>query len=163
MNMNSHPTPFTAEDDDLIRSMTADGFADVEIGERLGRSRYAIESRRHKIGCKRPRVSTAAFTPEQDDIIREMFLAGRNDHDIGKAIGRSEYSVESRRSRNLGLRRVREVGAPVAPFEPYNDERPLGEPFRTRSGLIAIRLASGVIAYTPSIHGELGGPRSSPS
>ena len=150
--MNPHPRPFTPEDDDTIRRMCAAGIDDTVIGEALGRTRYAIESRRYRIKVKRPANRGAKVEGAEEAEIKRLAEAGLTVTEIGLAVNRTRAAVR-RALMRVNLTAHTEPDKQTVTWIEH-EERPLGVPFETSSGLVAIRLASGVVPFVPSLYGS---------
>lgn len=154
--MKPHGTIYTPAEDETIRTMFSAGCTDADIADALDRSTSSVRSRREKMRVTRKFVP---LNEEDNATIARMFAAGHTDAEIGLVINRSEYSVGSRRRRGLGLYRSRERenparGLPAETFEAFNDERPVGEPFLTRSGEVGfVHPRYGLVAYSPWLYG----------
>jgi hypothetical protein len=71
MTVPSHPTPFTQAEDNTVRRMCEAGYLDDAIADAIGRTRYAVESRRYRLGIRRPR-GVINLLPIDDTPVRPL-------------------------------------------------------------------------------------------
>lgn len=114
-------TPYTQEDDALIRRMVEDKHTTKEIATELGRHPSSIGRQMDKLGVQRVRrLPARKWTPEMDSIIRK-FIHKENREKIANRIGGgiTKCAVISRIKR-LGLTGI----APDVPraWQPDEDE-----------------------------------------
>ncbi len=144
-----HLTRFTPEDDARIIALYMAGEQLHTIADALGRTRYSVESRVHKLNIRRDRIKVEGgrtgcrWTKEEMDALRAN-AAKPIDIIMSMVPGRSKGAIYAQ---------LQELGGDVE--REYS--RPLNVPFVTASGVRAIRLATGTVPYVPSIHDELVG------
>jgi hypothetical protein len=143
--------PYSAEEDAKLTEMYITGARPTHIAEVLGRTRGSVNSRVVKLKLKSKRKlgtdrSGFRWGDDEIDVLRKnrdapvdvlmTLLPGRGPYGINKMLAQ------------IGAERP-----------PASTGRPIGVPFQTPSGVWAIRLASGVVPYVPTIHAHLhGGP-----
>lgn len=112
--------PYTDAETDILRTMFDEGLSDIRIAHTLGRTTGSVCARRAYVGLYRhaglvdrpSRVSgIPAWSDAEIDQLKSLVDAGRNDHEIGTALGRLPATVGARR-RKLGLK------SPIPPGRP---------------------------------------------
>jgi hypothetical protein len=144
-----HLKPYTPEDDARITALYMAGEQLHVIADAVGRTRYSVESRVHKLNIRRNRIKIEAgrtgcrWTREEIETLRAN-SAKPIDVIMSLVPGRTKGAIYAQ---------LQELGGDVE--REYS--RPLNTPFVTASGVKAIRLATGTVPYVPSIHDELVG------
>lgn len=109
-------TPYTPEDDALIRRMVEDGCTTNEIAREMNRHPSSVGRRMDKLGLTRlRRLKARKWTPEMDAIL-ERFAEKESREQIGKRLNMSKGAVIGR-MRRLGLTGL----SPEAP-KPWSEE-----------------------------------------
>lgn len=116
--------PFSPEESTTLKRMVAEGHTDPEIARAINRPLGSIKSHRLRLGLVRSpdRSDNMPWSAADDKKLSELWHSGATDNQIAKALGRTRYSVKSRRH----LRRIVssmnyqpiEITAKVQPSEP---------------------------------------------
>jgi hypothetical protein len=109
-----HNRSWSGEDDLILRELLAERKNVIDISRLLGRTTRSIRRRVEvlRLSWKRNGVASTAheekkgkrlrrfrWQTQHDASLRELVVAGLNDHDIAAKIGRSIYAVRNRASR----------------------------------------------------------------
>lgn len=109
MRMPQQFTEWTNQDIETLRSLVASGLSLDETARHMGRSLWAVKAAKGRYSVRsgprtgpRAHVGTksAAWTPEDTKKVWEMAMAGHQDAEIGRALGRSRDAIACYRSRN---------------------------------------------------------------
>ena len=86
---------FTAEDVDLIRTLTEAGGTDTEIAVRIGRSADVVSKKRQAAGI--PAGNSRRYTDDEVIAIGRLVKAGKTNREIALQFDRSPAAISNRR------------------------------------------------------------------
>lgn len=158
----AHGQAYTDEEDRILYNLLVVQKRNYAfVSDRLGRTPKSLQGRmavlRQRAAGeepKRPKRYWNYWTEAEAAIIEAAGPTARPVDLMDKLPGRSADSIEQRQLRQFGKKpRTRPVAADEQLFA-FPQERPLGVPFISASGIKAIRLASGVVPYVSILHSQ---------
>ena len=152
-----HTYRWTPEEDAQLTALIHEQLTYVGIGDRMGRSAHAIESRAAKLGLKKFKVHGRTWTAAELAILRANKGAAPSSI-VHLLPGRDRKAISLRMIREFG--RVRDMPKEQRAVISQDDRSrsPYGVPFKTTSGIVAFRRTADAVsvAFTPCIHGSPG-------
>lgn len=88
--MKKQKIRWTPADDVAVGEYTRAGLTAAEVAQQIGRSRAAVERRRHLLGIA---VNPPKWSKSEDKKLIRLLKAGLSGHEIGVQLGRSRVAV----------------------------------------------------------------------
>ena len=88
--------PWTEDETEELRRMSADGISQADMAEQLGRTPNAVKIKLRSLGLYVPKPAAKAWTPEDESALVTMYRSGASFADIAASFGRTENAVISR-------------------------------------------------------------------
>lgn len=123
---------WTEEEDNILRECVRMDETDKEIAAKIGVTKLQVKGRRERLGLKKKGGGKPSVRWTEDMLFKleQLFELGKNDAEIGKELGITQYMVEYKR-KQLGLYRYRQNQLPCV--------RPLKKPLLNKGDVVKLR------------------------
>ena len=88
--------PWAEDEDEELRRMAGDGIPLLQMAEQLQRSQNSVRLRLQKLGLWTPRPAARPWSPAEEEMLVQLYMAGSPFDEISATTGRTVNAVISR-------------------------------------------------------------------